>query len=230
MVNNIENNTLSNLFPRIPHCEMIFVKGGSFMIREKHKVTLSDFYIGKFPVTNALWKAVSHDSSINPQSDNQPVGMVSWDDIHNKFLCELNEKLDNQDFVFRLPSETEWEYSACDGVHCKNKFDDTISFNIDKFAEYRKNNPYEPKAVELEEPNGLYIHGMFGDIWEWCEDDWQDHFKVPVDGKAWKEPNPPCQYRVVRGHKYYARNYCSPNLRNKELGFRLVYSVNTKSS
>jgi Uncharacterized conserved protein len=104
---------------------MVPVRGGEFDMgdehgdlwdscRPVHRVQLDDFWIGQFPVTQALWSAVMDGE--NPsffKGDNRPVEKVSWKDIDEKFLPELNKKL--LGWNFRLPTEAEWEYAAMGG-------------------------------------------------------------------------------------------------------------------
>ncbi|MCB0841610.1 MAG: SUMF1/EgtB/PvdO family nonheme iron enzyme, partial [Bacteroidetes bacterium] len=105
---------------------MIFVEGGAFMMgsedeeawdREKpvHEVALPSFHIGKFPVTQALWKAVMDNNPSFFTGDERPTENVSWEDAQ-LFIEKLN-KLTNK--VYRLPTEAEWEYAARGGRQSK---------------------------------------------------------------------------------------------------------------
>ena len=79
---------------------MVFVKGGTFNREFSYeestlmglskstkkgiqKVTLSDFSIGKYPVTQAQWQAVMGNNPSHFKGDNLPVETVSWDDCQN---------------------------------------------------------------------------------------------------------------------------------------------------
>ena len=104
--------------------DMVYVKGGTFNMGATdeqgpedpdddeypvHPVTLSDYYIGKFEVTQGLWKAVMGSNPSNfKKGDNYPVECVSWNDIQT-FLTELN-KFTGKKYI--LPTEAQWEYAA----------------------------------------------------------------------------------------------------------------------
>ena len=109
--------------------DMIYVKGGTFTMgataeqgsdadsdeKPTHSVTLSDYYIGKYEVTQAQWKAIMGSNPSYWKGDNLPVENVSWKDIQ-KFLKKLNAKTGKR---FRLPTEAEWEYAARGGNQSK---------------------------------------------------------------------------------------------------------------
>jgi formylglycine-generating enzyme required for sulfatase activity len=132
----------------IPEIEMVKVDGGTFDIgctagqddcfgdeKPVHQVTLGSFHIGKYEVTQALWKAVMGD---NPSkftgNDNLPVEIVTWDDVQ-KFLQKLNDLTGKK---YCLPTEAEWEYAARGGN--KNKgYKYSGSNDINNVAWFRGN-------------------------------------------------------------------------------------------
>ena len=111
----------------LPKIEMVFVQGGTFTMgctdeqgsdcendeKPAHQVTLSDYYIGKYEVTQGLWKKVmgNNPSRFINCGDDCPVENVSWDDCQI-FINKLNQLTGKR---FRLPTEAEWEYAARGG-------------------------------------------------------------------------------------------------------------------
>lgn len=91
-----------------------------------HEVCISDFYIGKYEVSQKEWEDVmGYNPSENTEwGDDAPVDSVSWNDV-NIFIYRLN-LLTNSDY--RLPTEAEWEYASKDTVESRN-----IIFNDDTF-------------------------------------------------------------------------------------------------
>jgi Sulfatase-modifying factor enzyme 1/Caspase domain len=101
--------------------EMVAVKGGTFRMgslygnadeKPPHQVTMPDFWMGKFEVTQAQWRAVMGTDPSHFKGDDLPIENVSREDA-KKFCRRLNAKLGLSDAEgYRLPSEAEWEYAA----------------------------------------------------------------------------------------------------------------------
>jgi len=101
---------------------MIKVQGGSFFLgsdkgamdrRPEHTVTLKDFYMDAYEVTQAQWEAVMGSNPSKDKCSDCPVTNVSWDDVQN-YIERLNSKTGKH---YRLPTEAEWEFAARGGVH-----------------------------------------------------------------------------------------------------------------
>jgi len=228
--------------------EMTPVKGGSFMLGSKgksafanekpqHLVTLSDFYIGKYPVTQAEWKAVMEGKNpSNFQGDNRPVETVSWDDAQ-AFVQALNLMTKNTRFEghhYRLPTEAEWEYAARGGYYHTEGYKYAGSDHLKDVGWFSENSGRETKPVGLKHPNRLGIFDMSGNVWEWCADWYGDY-----PSGAQTNPTGPDKGldRVVRGGCWYnvaqdcraANRYGNtPDARVINLGFRLALSLQIK--
>ena len=144
--------------------EMVFVKGGTFTIgctpeqgkdcweqeRPAHSVTVNDFYIAKYEVTQGLWKSVmgslpsgwlegQNVSSGYGMGDNYPVYYASWDDAQ-EFIKKLNAKTGRK---YRLPTNAEWEYAARGGAESMG-YKYAGSDNIKDVGWYMQNSGNKP--------------------------------------------------------------------------------------
>jgi formylglycine-generating enzyme required for sulfatase activity len=205
--------------------------------RPVHPVTISqDFYMGKYEVTQAQWKAVmgtepwKGKSFVKEQGD-CPAIYVSWNDAV-AFCAKLTQL--NPGRTFRLPSETEWEY-ACkagngDTKYCFGDDDDQLG----NYAWYNQNTrdinePYA-HSVGQKAKNDYGLYDMPGNVWEWCQDWWHDDYtNAPSDGSAWETPAE--SFRIRRGGSWnLAGLYCrsaargggAPTHTDGDTGFRVV--------
>ena len=206
----------------------------------QHQVTLSSFYIGKYPVTQAQWQAIMGSNPSKFKGDNLPVESVSWDDIQ-VFLTKLNTLYSPPSGgqgggFFRLPTEAEWEYAARGGHKSSfNKggqggFKYAGSNNIDEVAWYGNNSNNKTHPVGQKKPNELGIYDMSGNVWEWCQD-WydKDYYKnSPANNSTGPTSG---TSRVLRGGGWSSiavrcrvgyRIHFTPSNRNLNYGFRLV--------
>ncbi|OWY18165.1 hypothetical protein C7N43_37875 [Sphingobacteriales bacterium UPWRP_1] len=224
--------------------QMVFVQGGTFTMgctperdgdceddeKPAHKVTVSNFYISKYEVTQAQWQAImgSNPSKFKgcPQC---PVESVSWDDIQ-EFLQKLNAQTGKN---YRLPTEAEWEYAARGG-NKTNGYKYAGSNDIDRVAWYEDNSSDRTHSVGQKSLNELGLYDMSGNVWEWCSD-WYDYDKEYYTNSPDRNPKGPASgtYRVLRGGCWYINpRYCrtayrssnTPGYRHYYCGFRVLVS------
>jgi formylglycine-generating enzyme required for sulfatase activity len=145
---------------------MVFVKGGTFTMgcgpkdgdcekdeKPPRGVTVGDYHIGKYPVTQKQWIQVMGANPSHFKGDNLPVGKVSWHDAQ-EFISRQNRTTGK---TYRLPTEAEWEYAARGGAKGTG-FAFAGSNNIGDVAWYKNNSggswPYEPQHCRVSYRNG----------------------------------------------------------------------------
>ena len=190
---------------------LVLVKAGTFTMgsptsesgrdsdEAEHQVTLTnDYWISKYPITQAQYRAVTGNSpSYFSGRDNNPVEYVTWTAANN-FAQSVSG---------RLPTEAEWEFAARGG----NKSEGYIysgGNNLDSVGWYWNNIPstssgnsgYGTQPVGQKKPNELGIYDMSGNVWEWCND-WYGTYPTG----AVTNPTGPSSgtYRIVRGGSWY---------------------------
>ena len=214
--------------------------------REKpsHRVTVSSFYMGRYPITQAQWQAIAATAKIdidletNPSNfkgDELPVERVNWYQA-TEFCKRLSRETKRE---YRLPSEAEWEYACRAGTTTPFYFGETITGELANYnagytyageakGEYRQ----QTTPVGQFPPNAFGLYDMHGNVWEWCADTWHDNYDgAPRDGSVWIKNGDDNRSPLRGGSWYNNPNYCRSAYRdyynrrddsNFIFGFRVV--------
>ena len=187
---------------------------------------------GAFVLKDGEWKTREGYYWDNPglmQTDEHPVTCVSYADIR-AFVEWLNSK---EDFIYRLPTEAEWEYACRAGTttrfHWGDKADcEKADFGNSWTNECKRKKPIKTVKVGSYGPNPWGLYDMHGNVWEWCAD-WDAPYPA---GDVTDPKGPPSgEKRIVRGGSWWSysrfcRSACrvnnSPDRRFYTLGFRLA--------
>ncbi|MEM9273236.1 MAG: formylglycine-generating enzyme family protein [Cyanobacteria bacterium P01_F01_bin.143] len=242
--------------------EMIAIPGGTFIMGSpteelkrfddegpQHQVTVPSFYIGRYTITQAQWKAMAELEPIEKELEldpsnfkeyyegidrwQRPVEQVSWDDA-KEFCVRLSRETDRE---YRLPTEAEWEYACRSGTTTPFHFGETISTELANYNGSAYGEGVEGGSRGQTTPVGYFkvannfgLSDMHGNVREWCEDDWHDDYEnAPTDGKAWFSEE--SRNKLTRGGSWdYNPLYCRSAIRSDSfrdvrignIGFRVV--------
>jgi eukaryotic-like serine/threonine-protein kinase len=229
--------------------DLVLIPGGTFLMGDArhhsdeqpiHQVTVPSFYMGKYPITQAQYRAVMGDNLGGGLGADYPIEQIGWHDAQ-AFCTKLSQLTGRQ---YSLPSESQWEYACRAGTDTAFYFGNKITPEL---VNYNGNYPYngaplgqnrgQATPVGMFPPNALGLYDMHGSVWEWCLDRYQASYQgAPIDGSAWVDPSLPDRdlKRVMRGGSwdYVARGCrsavrCSlaPEMRVNGCGFRVVSTV-----
>ena len=196
-----------------------------------HEVTVSEFYINKYEVTQLLWESIM-DATPNDEAsmqweeeygkgDKYPAYRISFNEVET-FVGKLNEYTG---LNFDLPTEAQWEFAARGGTSTNyalyaggDNLDEVAWVDCDKSSE-----------VGMKLPNALGLYDMSGNVWEMCQDWYYDYTEAAVTDPVGEEYNE--GYKVFRGGSWYtneqtarvtARSKQGIHYRDFSTGFRLV--------
>jgi formylglycine-generating enzyme required for sulfatase activity len=183
----------------------------------RHTVSLPRaFAVSKFEVSFAEWDAcvrARHCARVDDHSWGRgalPAINVSWRDAqaYVSWLARKTGKL------YRLLSETEWEYAARARSDAARYWGDSLErtcnyANVFDATAARKyttapagfacdDSRADTSMVGSYLPNAFGLHDMLGNVWEWVADCYHPSYRgAPADGQVWDERD--CMMRVARG-------------------------------
>lgn len=216
------------------------------------EVTLtSGFWMGKFEVTQAEWKNVSYlsfgdlaksanGSHLFGVGNPFPIYYVEHESCR-KFCRDWTTRERQagslpKEYLYRLPTEAEWEYACRAGTTTATSFGDTLgAWNSNlkaNFAGSRSGSGSTLKAtirVGSFDANRWGLHDLHGNVWEWCADSYGK--ELPGGRDPFVDARNSSQQRVIRGGAWNtdratcrsaARGSVEPKLRDSTIGFRVV--------
>jgi len=238
----------------------VWIKPGKFLMgspedepgrednEQQHEVVLTKgYYMQTTEVTQGQWKSVmgENPSYFKNCGDNCPVESVSWEDVQI-FIERINKKADS--YIYRLPTEAEWEYAARAGTITSYSFGND-SNQLSKYGNFcdsnctyshkdsNQNDQYEDTApVKSYSPNAWGLYDMHGNVYEWCSDWYGDYPTNRVIDPLGAQSG---DSRLLRGGSWnnFARNCRSalrimdwPGYRFSGFGVRLAASLSSASS
>ena len=213
-----------------------------------HSVRLDGYKIGKYEVTNGQYceflnakgnnegeggtwiyleysKIEKKGNNFFPISgyENHPVVVVSWEGA-TEFAKWKG---------VRLPTEAEWEFAAKGGNLTKD-YSYSGSNQIEEVAWFEDNSENRTHPVGQKKPNELGIYDMSGNVWEWCNDWYNEYYYVSSPHRNPQGPDKGTEKVLRGGELQFKEIYCrvynrysiSPSARNTRIGFRLAKNIN----
>ncbi len=252
--------------------DMVFVKGGTFAMgatseqgfeyedieRPVFSMTVSDFYISKYEVTQAQWVAIMGSNPSYFKGENLPVEQVSWNDVQ-EFIKRLNTLTG---LNYGLPKEPEWEYAARGGnmsrgykysggndiesvAWCYENSESSDDNAVNVWDAFGENRLFELSGAKDERlrmthpvgtktPNELGLYDMSGNVWEWTADSYLN-YSTGIEEILVGSTGPD---RMIRGGAWlFKATYSRVSSRvsfgadapTPFIGFRLVCRKNSKT-
>jgi formylglycine-generating enzyme required for sulfatase activity len=165
-----DNNVVIELL-RIPPGEFNF---GSPLSEEGHdefesplcriKIT-KPFYLGKYEITQAQYRAVMGDNPGTVQGDTIAVNQITYR-LARSYCEKISETVG---LKVELPTEAQWEYACRAGTTTRFSSGDSEA-DLQKVAWYSENSGGQPHPVGQKAPNAFGLFDMHGNVSEICAD------------------------------------------------------------
>ena len=181
--------TPAGRWSRGPPVEMVLIPAGTFTMGDgagrpdetPHTVSVSSFYLDKYPVTQELYEKVMGVNPSKHKGKKNPVERTQWTDAV-RFCNRCSElegltpcyDLDTWECNFdangyRLPTEAEWEYACRAGSTGKYCFGDDEA-ELPRYAWFKPHSQGKPRPLGQKQPNRWGLYEMHGNVWQWCHD------------------------------------------------------------
>lgn len=219
--------------------EFVMVKGGCYRMgdsfgsgyadeRPVHEVCVNDFYMGKYDVTQGQWKEIMGNnlSEFDRCGDDCPVENISWNDAQD-FIAKMKWKIGKN---YRLPTEAEWEYAARSGGKKEEWAGTSNESELGEYAWFDLNSGGKTHPVGKKKPNGLGLYDMSGNVWEWCQDFYDENYYRYSPKNNPEGPSSGTNHVLRGGSWFNGEGYSRtdkrlpiiPDYRDGNDGFRLV--------
>jgi eukaryotic-like serine/threonine-protein kinase len=200
----------------------------------EQQINLPEFFISKYPITQAQWRAVAQfpkvkrNLPVDPSTfkgDFLPVERVSWKDAV-EFCARLSMRTGTH---YRLPTEVEWEYACRAGGYDPYAFGHSI---ISDFVNFDKHYEGTTPVGSFNLANMFGLYDMHGNVYEWCSDAWSpNNVNETLPKEDVQRSVAPSRYRVRRGGSWQtkaiacsasSRSLAPLDLRHNTVGFRIA--------
>lgn len=225
----LKKKVISKTYTNSLDMEFVYISPGSFVMGTpvhesiecgdelQHEVMLTNgFYIQTTPLTMSQWNMVNEIEAADIESGDLkipdyscPKYGVSWDEAQ-EFIKNLQIKDGN--YRYRLPTESEWEYSCRAGTTTLFPFGDDAD-KLSDYAWYSDNSDEQNHTVGQKMPNDWGLYDMLGNVEEWCQD-WFDAY--PRERVINPYGPPYGDIRVLRGGSCFSEaSSCRSGYRTK---------------